>query len=218
MDFGNQESYFEKEIKASQSGTEAKLFKIRKLREGLLASKRNDQFAIMIYEMSVDESFAQRNWQELIKSLTRLLDLYSAQQTPFARENEMKNYLIFYVACFDTSKSDWIPQMRKFNMPLDAPSVLFLRALNRDIDFDAIEILWPSLNDNEKMLVNCCFATLRPRLIQLLSKSYFTISKERLLSILLLDHTDQSLEILQNILPFGMDNNSETVQLKRRKK
>jgi hypothetical protein len=42
---------------------------IRKLREGLVSCGRNDEFAVKVYEKSIDLSFQEKNREELYRSV-----------------------------------------------------------------------------------------------------------------------------------------------------
>ncbi|KAI8930384.1 hypothetical protein BC831DRAFT_508548 [Entophlyctis helioformis] len=95
---------------ASKDGDQA-VFSFRKLREGIVASGRTDEFAVTVYEMSVRVCLWAGNYAELFKSLVFLVTvLYPAtarsqvtqsqQESPaLASQAEMTGLYILHLVC-----------------------------------------------------------------------------------------------------------------------
>lgn len=213
LNYEKQEEYFETNIKDSSG--EFKLFKIRKLREGLVASKRIDEFAISVYELSVDECIAQSNFSELIRSISGLLQLYKEHHRPSERMTEMKLYLIIYLYCFNNIPNVYeiTKQIQKYDIPVDEVAVKFIRALNLN-DFTLAADFYFKMTEKERIIARTCFPRIRPLIMAILTKSCFTIPLKTLEKCLFLNISDNN-ELL-DLLPFGIGKD-EICELKRKK-
>lgn len=196
LDYDKQEEYFKSYIK--ESSGEAKLFKIRKLREGIIASRRIDEFAVCIYEISVDECITQGNFSELIRSLSGLLRLY--KDYPSERVTEMKLYLILYLYCFNNPNLyDITKQIENHDIPIEERAVKFIRSLNLN-DYHMASEHFFAMSDKERILARTCIPRIRPIVMKMLTRSYFTLHCSILTKYLLIEDDSE----LLNILPFGI--------------
>lgn len=208
-----QEEYYRNVIQTSKG--EKKLYSMRKLREGLLASKRVDEFTVKVYEDCVDECLNQGNFQELIKSLTRLIKLYGELQC-CERSEEMKGYLILYLYCFNNSPSVYIitRQIEKFGVDASSTCVKFILSLD-NFDYYRSAQCWSIMSENEKIIARTCFPRVRPSLLARLVKSFYSLPLNQIRVMLLIEATDEDEEYLKDILPFGIGK-KEICELKRR--
>jgi hypothetical protein len=215
LDYEKQEEYYYTNIKSKRG--EAKLYAIRKLREGLLASKRIDEFSILVYEDSVDECILQENFQELSRSIARLLDIYCVSGVS-ARKTEMQNYFILYQYCYNNQPNVSIitKQMEKYNIDPDGCAIRFIRSINI-CDYLSAESQWRKMSRNDKTIACLCFSRFRPQVLEALKKSFFTLPATELQKALLMDPFNEKDEhALNRLLPFGIDSNGICC-LKRRK-
>lgn len=142
---------------SKQNNLDPILLKLRKLREALISTSRIDDFAIRVYESSVDVSLSVNNIQELSKSLIRLsIEMYPDHSSK--RRAEMESYHLLF-RMFDTDimkmytalpgdvkDSDWVYR-----------SIRIFLAVRRDLDYVSLVQLWNECTLNQKLILEVEF-------------------------------------------------------------
>ena len=216
LNFSSQEEYFEIILKSEK---DSKLLKIRKLREGILASKRRDLFALKVYETSVDECLACRNFNELLLSLMGLMKLYLLfPATAKSRVDEIASYYLLFFTSKSTKDVGFLLKGLDSSI-LTGDRVSFalrwIKAIS-NLNYYELSALRSCATLNEKIILESSLPSLRARIVEMLTKSYFTIPSEVLLFNLMLMNDKASRSVLEALIPFPINANG-IVELKRRR-
>ena len=78
---------------------------IRKLREGLVSCGRNDEFAVKVYEKSIDLSFQEKNREELYRSVAYVQSLYTTSPNS-CRQEEIQTYFLLFLISNNATMHD----------------------------------------------------------------------------------------------------------------
>ncbi|KAJ3126905.1 hypothetical protein HK100_010024 [Physocladia obscura] len=196
----------QKEIKAKPSGgdLDSILASLRKLREGILASKEVNDFSIRVYETSVDICLEAGNFAELLKSLTVLVGtMYTRVNKTVSpkddRQAEITTLLLLYLICYvpsckkskSNSQSSALPPASIFESkevfklykkltPLLQNDARIINAMKmqesllNDLDFVGFRKAWNFLNAPEVLIAKNILPHIRQRTLEILAKAYFT--------------------------------------------
>ena len=141
----------------------------RKLREGIVSSQVHDSFTLQVYESAVDICLLSKNFSELIKTLSPLVnsDVYD-KMDHHSRRPEMIGYYLLYFICYARSSDP----KRLYGNPQEILNVLKLKlkpeivassevqfslnvwkALIVNVDFVSMAHLWSKASINQKVLM-----------------------------------------------------------------
>ena len=202
LDFKYQQDWFIEIQKDSSS-----ILEIRKLREAILSSKRSDEFAIKVYEYSVDECLKAKEYPELFKSLAQLINnLYPREMKLVDDPNNvhpldnskrycLSLYLLYLVclvpnlSCGELHFSLERCQKIESNYELYNVGIKWYNALKAN-NFVSLKAILEGANLNEQILMHESLKIARPRIVSMLSKSFYTIPNNVLMGYLLIKDDD----------------------------
>ncbi|KAJ2999626.1 hypothetical protein HDV02_002395 [Globomyces sp. JEL0801] len=159
---GFQEQFYEA-IKSRKRDDSLQL-DVRKLREAIVATGRNDKFAVDVYEYSVDLAISSGNFQELIKSLSYLHSFLYDNAVDYPRKAEIIAYYLYYLTCYTVSENkltgstiEVLKVYQKYPALTDERVIVqaidWLRALNLDVDYVGLQNVWKNTSTSERIII-----------------------------------------------------------------
>ena len=190
--FAVQEAYFEH----LQQKKESKVVGLRKLREGLLSSDRRDSFAIEVYEWSVRECLEEKNFAELFKSLSHLVEHLYILETTNDKQLQIVGLHLLFLIC----STDGLANTHKFKQIVSRVShsqntaIQFaehvLAAFIADLDFLSLSRCWETANIQQRLILEMVLPQTRVTTLAIIKGAYYTFPANDLARLLCLDSCD----------------------------
>jgi hypothetical protein len=188
MDFEFQEQLFQK------CNT---CLSIRKLREALVSSQREDLFTIKVYEKSIDIAVKEENMSELFRTVTRLVELY----LKFEMAGEAFGFHVLLLTANNCPMMELIPLIRRYPKQEIKRAIEWYQARKQGNYIQLAQLRKSSCRIERFILANSMQDT-RAKIHSILQKGYRSLPSSVCKEYLLLDEV-QDLHKMVKVDPDG---------------
>ncbi|TPX40166.1 hypothetical protein SeMB42_g06123 [Synchytrium endobioticum] len=183
---------------------DALLFAYRALREGILSSHQTDEFAVKVYEASIDACIrvipnkaVDGARQELFRALNGLMNIY----LELNKESGATEYANM------TQQAEWRGKLHNVIDELP-PSVMsgndmrvamnVWKAIRYDVDYVSLAQLVSAVSKCQRLFLEDLMMPLRRRVLQILRKAYYKLDQSRTQHYLMYTNDDEFIQFCKD--------------------